>query len=257
LFYATLTKKSLSIILIALVILGAAIYGAVKNNFAVPAQAQEERLIPIYNVSTQEKKIAVTFNAAWEADEVKQVLSILKEYNAKCTFFVVGDFADRHPEAIKAIAAAGHEICNHSDSHPDMTTLTAEGVKSQILECEKKINQLVPDQPRLFRVPSGGYNNMVVENAEALGYQVIQWDADSRDWQSNATLQSIVDNSLKCGPGSIILFHIGTQNGQTPAALPKILSELQQQGYEFVKVSELILPAENSYVDANGTQNQK
>lgn len=252
--YMVLSRKSVSAIVFGMIVLIMAVFTTVKVNIATPVSTQQ-KLVPIYRVATDQPKIAITFNAAWEANEVPQVLEILEKYNAKCTFFVLGEFVEKNPDAIKMISEAGHEIANHSDSHPDMTKLAPAKISQEIELCDSLISSTSQSGIKLFRAPSGGYSNSVIEVADTLGHQVIQWDIDSRDWMTDSTVNSIYKNSTShTKSGSIILFHIGTKNGFTPQALPLILDNLTSQGYSFVKVSELIYSKDLSYIDVQGEQ---
>ena len=80
--------------------------------------ASQDRKLPIYCVDSQEKKIAISFDAAWGNEQTEELIQILDQYNVKTTFFVVGEWVDKYPESVKALADAGHEVCNHSDTHP-------------------------------------------------------------------------------------------------------------------------------------------
>ena len=254
--YMILSKKSILVILLIPLILIAAIFVTIKVNTTKPVSTSE-KLLPIYRVQTDKNQVALTFNVAWEADEVELVLSILENYNAKCTFFVLGEFAEKNPDAIKMISESGHEIGNHSDSHPDMTTLSPTKIADEINKCDELIAQSGTNGVKLFRAPSGAYSNSVISTANKLGHSVIQWDIDSRDWKTDSTVNSIYKNcTATTTPGSIILFHIGTKNGFTPEALPLILDNLSSNGFEFVKVSDIIHPTDpdSSYIDINGEQ---
>ncbi|MGN0628555.1 MAG: polysaccharide deacetylase family protein [Oscillospiraceae bacterium] len=215
------------------------------------ALGEGSRLLPIYSVETQEKKVAVTFNCAWDAEDIPALLEILGQYDAKATFFILGQWAEENPSAVKAIAAAGHEIATHSNTHPDMTKLGKEEIINELTRSCDKIEAAGGGRPTLFRAPSGAYNNDVISTAAEQGFMTIQWDVDSRDWKEPepaAMAQSVIDNVQN---GSIILLHSGAK--PTPEALPKILDALSQQGYEFVRVSDLIL-TENYTIDHEGRQ---
>ena len=211
----------------------------------------KEREIPIYSVDTEEKRASIGFNCAWGDEDVPLILETLEQYNVRATFFVVGEWAEEHPESMRAIAAAGHELGNHSYSHPDMTRLSREEIAAQITSCNEAVRTITGETPTLFRAPSGAYNNAVVETARALGSHAVQWDVDSRDWQ-NPTPDEIVQRVVKnVRPGSILLFHVGKEN--TDAALPALLAGLQEQGYTLCAVGELIHTGEYR-VDATGRQ---
>ncbi|WP_312642541.1 polysaccharide deacetylase family protein [Hydrogenoanaerobacterium sp.] len=144
-----------------------------------------KRLLPIYSVETDEKVVALGFNCAWDDADVPQILQILKENDVKATFFMVGQWAEKYPESVKALYEAGHELGNHSYSHPDMTSQSREQIQQQIQKCDDAIEKITGVRPKLFRAPSGAYNNTVVETANALGHSVIQWDCERSHTKSN------------------------------------------------------------------------
>lgn len=245
-----LTRKRILTVLTCVLcaVLGVAI--GVRGVAAVQASASK-RLLPIYNVKTDEKKIAISFDAAWGNEETQALIDILKQYNVKTTFFVVGAWVDKYPESVKALAAAGHEVCNHSDSHPHMPKLSQEEMKKQIVSCNEKVKAITGTSPLLFRPPYGDYDNNVISTVNGLKMYPIQWDVDSLDWK-NPTPQQIEERvTSKVKPGSIVLFHNGAKN--TPAALPGVLKTLQSQGYSIVPVSQLILK-DHYTIDVAGTQ---
>lgn len=215
------------------------------------AAGEGSRLLPVYSVETEEKKVAVTFNCAWDAKDIPALLETLERYDAKATFFVLGQWAQDNPDAVKAIAAAGHEIGSHSNTHPDMAKLGKEEIIEELSRSAERIEAAGGGKPTLFRAPSGSYNNDVISTAAEQGFMTIQWDVDSRDWKEpepGAMAKSVIDNVKN---GSIILLHSGAK--PTPEALPKILDALSQQGYSFVKVSELVM-TENYTIDHKGRQ---
>lgn len=243
------TKKNLILLVALLAIAAAAVWG-VSRGIAVTTASEKKRL-PIYSVETAQKEVCLTFDAAWGNEDTAQLISILDEYNAKATFFVVGEWVDKYPDSVLAFHNAGHAIENHSNTHADMTKLDYNGVVKEIQDCNQKIEDLIGKRPTLFRAPSGSYDNRTVETTQELGMYCIQWDVDSLDWKKLST-QEITSRVLnQVQDGSIILFHNGLEN--TPLALPTILDELVSRGYTFVTVDELIIK-ENFSVDNNGRQ---
>ena len=196
------------------------------------------RRLPIYSVATDEKKIAITFDAAWSAEDTDELITILKKHNAKATIFAVGDWVDKNPEAVKKLHKNGHEMANHSDTHAAFSKITRKEIKQEIVNCNKKIKDITGVSPKLLRAPSGDYDNKSIEVAEALGMKMIQWDCDSLDYRGLSVEEIYKRITTKVQNGSIILFHNGVEN--TPEALDKILTKLEKDGYEFVTVSELI-----------------
>ena len=217
---------------------------------AVNAQA---RRVPVYCVDTDEKKIALTFNAAWGDETTDTVLEILDRYGVKATFFFVGAFAEQYPESVRRIANAGHEIGNHSMRHKNPTKQAYTEILSDISACSELLASLTGLSPRLYRAPAGAYDNKTIEAAESLGMTAVQWWADSIDWK-NPSPEAIVQRIMKkAAPGGIVLLHLGKEN--TVKALPEMIESLKNEGYAFVTVSEL-LPAGERSVDKNGVMHR-
>ncbi len=214
-----------------------------------------ERDLPIYCVDTAERVAAITFDCAWGADDIPQILNVLKSRNVKATFFIVGQWAEKYPEKVKLIAADGHDIANHSYSHLRMGALDHGKISSEIQLCGEKLSELAGKKIELFRAPYGDYSNNVVATARKLGYYTIQWNVDSLDWKPDIGINEIKSRvSDKIVPGSIILFHNDTQH--TAAILPEIIDTIKNSGYTLVPVSELIL-RNDFYIDFDGRQKKK
>lgn len=209
--------------------------------------------IPIYSVEVPDKKIAITFDAAWGNEDTDELIKILGQNSAKASFFIVGGWVDRFPDSVKKFKDAGHEILNHSDTHSHMANLSENQIKTELNECENKISKITGTQKKLFRPPYGEYNDKIIKTARDTGFTTIQWDIDSLDWKdlSAEEIEGRVVGKVK--NGSIVLFHNGAKN--TPEALKIILPKLAEQGYKFVSVSELIYK-DNYKIDVKGRQIQ-
>ena len=222
---------------------------AYSNMLAVFSQARE---LPIYSVDCTEKKVSITFDCAWGADDIPQILSILKKENIKATFFVVGQWAAKFPETVKAIAGDGHDIANHSFSHLRMGALDNGRIHDEILKCNTAISDITGKKVDLFRAPYGDYNDAVVKEAKRLGCYSIQWDVDSLDWKPGISSKEILSRiNSRVKKGSIILFHNDTPN--TAGVLPEVISVLKSKGYEFIPVSKLIIK-DGYMIDNEGRQ---
>ncbi|NLY51082.1 MAG: polysaccharide deacetylase family protein [Firmicutes bacterium] len=221
----------------------------------IPALATNERLVPIYSVETPVKKVAISFDAAWGADKTGELLDTLEKYNVKTTFFLVDFWMEKYPEMTKKIATSGHEIGNHSATHPHMSQLSEEEIRQELIRTNERIKELTGQEPLLFRPPFGEYNNLLIQTVEKLGMLTIQWDVDSLDWQdlsSTAIVERVLD---QVKPGSIVLFHNNALH--TPEALPTIIEKLQADGYQIVPVSELIYK-DHFYIESHsGRQRPK
>lgn len=209
------------------------------------------KLIPIYSVQTEQKRISLTINCAWNADDIDKILEILDRCNVKVTFFMVGDWIDKYPDYVKKISDGGHEIANHSDKHLHVNNLSYEQNVEEVTKCNEKIKKITGKEVKLYRAPYGEYNDTVVKSAVDNGYKVIQWSIDSLDYQGldGSQMWDRINKGLK--PGSIILMHNGTET--TAGSLEMIIKNIQEKGYNIVKVSDLIYK-DNYDIDMNGIQ---
>lgn len=211
------------------------------------------RELPIYCVDTDEKKIALSFDAAWGNEDTSQILDILAAHDIRVTFFMTGEWVEKYPEDVKAIYQAGHDLGNHSGTHPDMTTLSDSQKTEELMDVHNKVKELTDFDMFLFRPPFGAYDNQVITNAKENGYYTIQWDVDSLDWKDYG-VDAIIDTVCShkhLGCGSIILCHNGAK--YTAQALDAMITNLKGQGYEFVPISELIY-REGYHMDHEGRQ---
>lgn len=211
------------------------------------------RQLPIYCVDTTEKKIALTFDAAWGNEDTGQILEILKKHGVRVTFFMTGGWVERYPDDVKAILAAGHDLGNHSENHKNMSQLSDAEKKEELMKVHEKVRTLTGYEMFLFRPPYGDYDNAVVNVAKGNGYYTIQWDVDSLDWKDYGvdSIIKTVTQHKHLGNGSIILCHNGAK--YTAKALDMLIATLKNEGYTFVPVSELIYK-DNYHMDHEGRQ---
>lgn len=236
----------------AFLLLIAAAGGYLSQNISVSSNTSGREL-PIYCVDTEEKKVALSFDAAWGNEDTQQILDILKKHNVHVTFFMTGSWVDNYPEDVKAILAAGHDLGNHSENHKNMSQLSEEECREELMEVHQKVKTLTGYDMFLFRPPYGDYDNQVIRTARDCGYYSIQWDVDSLDWKNYGadSVVRTVTQHKHLGNGSIILCHNGAK--YTAQALDELISTLQEQGYEIVPVSELIMK-ENFHMNHEGRQ---
>lgn len=262
-----ITKKTLLIALaiIVVIIAGIVIAIAVKDapaqvssteaiveEYELEVLAGKKRELPVYSIASEDKKIALTIDAAWEDDKTEFILDTLDQYNVKATFFLCGFWVEKYPDMVKEIYERGHEIGNHSMTHPHMTKLSAAQMIKDVASCEDIIEKITGTRCALFRAPYGEYNDTVILTMREAGYEVIQWDLDTVDWREERSAQTILDSVIpKLHSGCIILCH---NNGYTiKEYLPTLLETAQSQGYSFVTVSDLLLDGD-TYIDVNGVQ---
>lgn len=210
-----------------------------------------KRELPVYCVEREDNVITVSFDASWGGDQTLRILDLLDEYNAKATFFLVGIWVDKYPELVKEIAARGHEIGNHSDSHPEMSKLSKEQIIRELDGCSDKIEALTGQRPTSFRPPYGDYDNKVVTVARSEGYEVVQWSIDSLDWKNKGVDDLIRRATKNVQKGDIILFH--NDSKYILDALPTILKTYQQQGFTMIPAREILLEGETT-IDVQGKQ---
>lgn len=211
------------------------------------------RELPIYCVQTDEKKVALTFDAAWGNEDTKTILEILKKHNVHVTFFMTGGWVKSYPEDVKAILAAGHDLGNHSENHKNMSQLSEEEKTKELMTVHERVKELIGVEMNLFRPPYGDYDDAVVLNARKNNYFPIQWDVDSLDWKDYGVenIVNTVVNHKNLGNGSIILCHNGAK--YTAQALDTMIEKLKEKGYEIVPVSELIYK-DHYHMDVTGRQ---
>ena len=199
---------------------------------------QTIRKVPIYCVETTEPKVAISFDAAWGADKTEKIMEICKEYEVNATFFLVGFWVDNNPDLVKKISDSGFEIGTHSNTHPDMTKLSAENQKLELETSISKIEKITNKEVTLFRAPYGAYNNSLIEQAESLNLKTIQWDVDSLDWKglsADEITMRIINNAKN---GSIILCH--NNSDHILDALPLLLDRLKKKGFTITCIGDLI-----------------
>ena len=211
----------------------------------------QKRELPIYSVERDDKVVSISFDASWGADKTIPILDILDQYGVKTTFFLVGGWVDKYPDMVKEIFARGHEIGNHSNTHPQMSKLGEEGIRDELRMMSDKVEKLTGVRPTLFRPPYGDYNNRVVQVSRAEGYEAVQWSIDSLDWKDRGTQDIIKRCTYKVENGDIVLFH--NDSNDIVNALPTVIQHYQGLGYTIVPVGQLILTGDYT-IDVQGKQ---
>ena len=164
---------------------------------------------------------------------------------------MVGNWVDKYPEAVKKISEAGHEIGNHSNTHPHVNNLSAEKNLEEMQLCTNKIEKITGQKTNLYRAPYGEYNDTVMQTAQENGYYAIQWNLDTLDYEglTGEEMWNRIKNKLQ--NGSIILSHNGTKH--TAESLDMLIKNIKSSGYEITTISDLIYK-ENYSINSNGTQ---
>ncbi|QDX94296.1 hypothetical protein C2W64_00289 [Brevibacillus laterosporus] len=203
----------------------------------------EKRGEAIWDLPTEKKAIALTFDDGPNESYTPQILELLKKYGVRSTFFTVGTRVQKNPKLAQQMVQQHHELANHTLTHPDMRRLSKQRIKKELETAQSIIHTTTGVAPTLFRPPGGSYNEKIVGTAKDMGYLVVMWSwhQDTKDW-TNPGVQKIVNKVLtNVRNGDIILFHDhGGDRQQTVDALKLILPELKKRGFEMVTVSELI-----------------
>lgn len=221
--------------------------GYAKETFA----GAKTRLLPVYSVERSDKKIAITFDCAWGVEHTDEIISVAEKFGVKCTFFAVEFWVEKYPEYVKKLHEKGIEIGTHSATHSHMSKMSAKEIKEELTESAKAIESITGERVTLFRAPFGEYDDEVIKTAGELGLSTIQWDVDSLDWKDLSAEEIATRIISRVKNGSIILFHNNGKN--TAKALPLVFFALQERGFEFVTVGELLLKCETT-IDNNGRQ---
>lgn len=249
--FLVLNKDKIQTYIVSVLTVAVLIVIANIGNIKTITTSATSRLLPIYNVKTEEKKIAFTMNCAWNAEDIDSILETLKNNDVHITFFIVGSWMDKYPEAVRKIYESGHEIGSHSNTHPHVNELSAEKNLEEINTSIAKIKKITGQQTNLYRTPYGEYNDKVIKTAQENGYYAIQWNIDTLDYKdlTGEEMWNRIKNKLE--NGSIILSHNGTQN--TAKSLDMLIKNIKSQGFEVTTISDLIYK-ENYSIDNNGTQ---
>lgn len=240
--------KVIAILILAGVLAGMAVYSTSAQSVFF---GYAERRVPIYSVQTDSKKIAITFDAAYGSEETTKIINILKEKNAKATFFLVGFWVEKYPELVKLLDESGIEIGTHSNTHPYMSKLTADQIRVELETSKNLITNITGKPVKFFRPPYGDYNDTLINVCDEIGLKTIQWSVDSLDWKGLNTSQMLARITPDIGNGGIILFH--NNSDHIVEALPIIIDTLLEQGYELVCISDLIYE-DNYTINNNGIQ---
>ena len=243
-----LAAHAVSLLSFALLLtISAAYVGALPDTVSVVSGKRE---LPIYCVNRDDNKISISFDAAWGGDKTLGILDLLDEYNIKTTFFLVDIWTQKYPELVKEIVMRGHEIGNHSTSHPQMSKLNETQIAKELNTQADNVLAIAGVRPVLFRPPYGDYNNRVITTARVQGFVPIQWSVDSLDWK-NRGAQEIINRATKVKSGDIMLFHNDSQ--YILDALPAVLKYYAENGYSVVPISEILLTGETT-IDIQGRQ---
>jgi peptidoglycan/xylan/chitin deacetylase (PgdA/CDA1 family) len=218
----------------------------VPPSYVVPSQW---RGVDLERIPTNQKIVALTFDAGGSAAGVGSILDTLVRYDVDATFFVTGSFARSFPQAVQSMVLAGHPVGNHSDTHPEFPLLTDAQIVAELAAADASIKGAGGRGSRpLFRFPFGARTAADIAVVNNAGYVAFRWTVDSLGWQGTSggrSVESVRDRVVAAAtPGQIVLMHVGAHptDGSTldADALPQIIERLRAAGYEFVTLSSLV-----------------
>lgn len=232
-------KLKIAFIMIVACLFAAGVFYIERDNITVFSQGEP---YAIYSVDTDKKLIALTFDISWGNKRPGPILDVLEEKGVdKATFFLSSPWSQSEPEIVDRIVEMGFEIGSHGHKHVNYSQLDDAEIRKQISTADQILRDVTGvSQLNLIRMPNGDFDKRVIRIADELGYQVVQWDTDSLDWKNPGVDQIVNRVVSKAHPGDIILMHASDSCQQTHLALPQIIDQLRDKGYQFVTVSELI-----------------
>ena len=196
---------------------------------------------PLYSGNPRLPEIALTFDDGPNPAYTSQILAILQQYNVQATFFVIGSQAAAYPDLVQQESQQGNIVGNHTWTHPNLTKLPPANVRDELQRTSQEIQADTSVAPTLLRPPGGNFNRSVQSSAASLGLSTILWNVDPRDWSRPGTSVIIQRILTSTHNGSIILMHDGGGNrSETVAALPTIITTLEQRGFQFVTIPRMI-----------------
>ncbi|MFO8059532.1 MAG: polysaccharide deacetylase family protein, partial [Bacillota bacterium] len=193
--------------------------------------------------------VAITFDDGPHPQWTAQILNILRDREVRATFFVVGRHVDRYPEVARRILEEGHEVGSHTYHHPNLLNAGEATVMRELALTEAALERAAGFTPRLFRPPRGLYNSTVLETVHGSGYTVALWSVSSTDWAGTSATRMVRLLGSGVGGGDIVLFHdsgdfftaAGADRSNTVAALGRVIDALEDRGFKFVTVTELMV----------------
>ena len=193
-----------------------------------------------YLRSVPARIVALTFDDGPKDGDTDDVLAVLRHYQVKATFFMLGDMVSRYPQTARRVVADGHAIGDHSTTHADLARMSSSRVSWELSTCRSRIWSATKALVRWFRPPGGATDSTVRSVAARLGMRQILWDVDPQDWRgigASATASRILS---RVGPGDVVLEHDGmARRIGTAAAVERVIPALRARGYEFVTLDEL------------------
>ncbi|MFD1062351.1 polysaccharide deacetylase family protein [Winogradskyella litorisediminis] len=198
----------------------------------------------VWNIDTEKQELFLTFDDGPTPEITPWVLDLLKQYNAKATFFCIGANIEKHPKIFKRIITEGHSVGNHTQNHFKGWECNTQNYIENVLKCEEFLSKLntstalsvtKSSYSKLFRPPYGKLKNKQAKKLQELGYKIVMWDVLSFDWDNSVSEEKCLQNVLKFTKnGSIIVFHDSVKASRNlKAVLPKVLKNYVGKGFGF------------------------
>ncbi len=189
---------------------------------------------------TSKKEVIFTFDGGGGIQSADEILAVLAKHHVKGTFFLTGKMVEAHPDLVKRIVAAGHEIFSHTYDHPNLTALTDDQITQELTKLEKVLQATAGISPKpYFRAPYGARNAQVLSVAAKDGYQSVYWTVDALDWKEpqGETAAQVKERILSnVAPGTIYLMHLG--DNITGSILDDVFTTIEAKGYKIVSLSQ-------------------
>ncbi len=192
------------------------------------------------------RQVSLTFDDGPDSRYTLQILDILKREGVQATFFVLGEQVRRYPNVTLRIVREGHALGNHSFDHRNLRKVDKQALTWEVAATERELFRATGYHARFFRAPYGSVDCKVITQLGRMGYTVVNWSVDSRDWRSIPATQVVKNVLSEVRPGAIILQHCAGNEREiltgTVAALPVIIHRLRADGYQFVTIPTLLGP---------------
>jgi len=192
------------------------------------------------------KKLALTYDDGPNDPHTLRLLEVLAKHNVQATFFVIGRYVTQRPDIVRELVRAGHEIGNHTFSHPNLIFVSSEQTRKEISDCQQALLETAGESPRLFRPPFGGRRPGTLQIARTLGLEPVMWNVTGYDWTAPSADRIVAKVSRQVRGGDVILLHdgshvrMGANRAQTVVATDQIIAKCKSQGFEFVTVGEMM-----------------
>lgn len=236
-FYVMKGKSLKQVFLIVILAFFTAFFLYFENMIYAPVFSTKDGPKAVYK---GEKDVALTFNIGWGDEKAAPILDVLEKENIKAaTFFLAGEWAERHPDLVSRIVKNGYEIGILGYSYVDYSDVEDSIIRKDISKAQVAFDKLNVKDIKLLRAPTGHFDERTLKIAERYGYTVVHWSVDSKDWE-NPGVSKIVENVSGAQRGDIILLHASDSAKQTAKALPEILNGLKNKNLKFVTVSAMI-----------------